>query len=445
MPEAFVERNAIFAECQKELHRIAALPGLGNRALGVRECDWKLWRIGREWLAGQAEPRTGAKQAGADVYLATHLYVDGGHTALIGDFVRALDAGAGNSHLILTNLHLLNSQPLAEEIRARVALPAAQIHFLEGESPAHRLESLFRQLASLQPRRLFLFHHPDDPLSIVVAQPEIAAQRILVHHVDSAPTFGLHLPGIQIIDLNPIAAAMTRLLGLTSEWLPLTVPDPGARPHGFLRRDQLVTASSGAANKFARDYIYDYAGTLGVVLSATGGWHVHIGALEEKTLGEISAVLRTKGIAPDRFIHVPWTSSVATCLWTHKVDIYLASFPIDGARTKVEVLASGTPYLSHSTRPSESELVWRTGEDLVSLLGNLRDAAQVENRSREMRSHYEQMHHPQIFSRQLADILAGRGGRTDPDREERDRRVMQGMLRSLATSILEAPANPAGG
>ena len=445
--------GASLEECQKEQRRLCAQPGLGARALGLRECDWTLWRIGREWLKGHnsALRTTISAPSGPDVYLATTLYPAGGHTALIGDFVRALNSKAKSAHLILTNVNGTNSLPLSEEIRSRTEIPAVGITSLEEGSLLDRLELLFAQLLTLRPGRLFLFHHPDDPLASVVAQPEIADQLVLVHHADRTPSLGLHVPGIQIIDLNPIAASMSRLLGLGAEWLPLAAPDPGARPPGFLRRGALVTASSGSPHKFTRDYLYGYAETVGVILNHTRGWHLHIGWLEEKTLKEIGSALRAKNLEPDRFIHVPWTQSVATCLWEHEVDLFLSSFPIDGARTKVEVMASATPYLGHSVRfvaqshrseiDPESGLGWRTWEDLAAILQRVADPALLKEHSDSMRLSYERMHHPRVFAQQLSAILAGEGGREDPSWKERDQRSTQGMLSSLTTAISQGPKN----
>src|ERR1017187_797555 len=111
--------------------RLHARAGLGSRALGVPEWDWQLSRIGRGWLAAhddsQPQLQSNDHEPGyarrPDVYLATQVYDLGGHTALIGDFVRALDgtptageqAGA-SSTLILTDLYKLNSAPVSEAI-----------------------------------------------------------------------------------------------------------------------------------------------------------------------------------------------------------------------------------------------------------------------------------------------------------------------------------------
>ncbi|MDQ6914016.1 MAG: hypothetical protein M3128_14205, partial [Verrucomicrobiota bacterium] len=386
--------------------------------------------------------RSAGDASGPDVYLATQLYVDGGHTALIGDFVRALGQEK-TARLILTNIENLNPAPLPETIRSRLAVAPKNISILTGESLAVRLESLVAQLLETKPRRLFLFHHPDDPIACAASQPEIARQRIMVHHTDFAPSLGLHLPGIQLIDLNPIAASVSRVLGLTSSWLPLFAPDPGPRPAGFLRRGKVVTASSGGAFKFTRDYFYSYPRTVAIVLRETGGWHVHIGGLEAKTLSEIEEALAREGVARERFIHIPWVFSVAKALWENDVDLFLASFPLDGARTSAEVFASATPYLGHSANPrsdADGKIFWNTWDRLNEIL-HAADEKFLEEHARISRRIYEDLHQPREFRARLLRILDGQGGREDPQAEQRDLRTMKGMLRALIAAAYQEDAD----
>ncbi len=335
---------------------------LGKRALSVSGWDWKLWQLGRAWLRAHRSLSKTESLTGGDVYLATQLYANGGHTALIGDFIRAQ---GGEPHILLTNVSKHNKPTLPGPILDRLGVTAAQVSILSGTTTLlEKLEQLMELLQRLRPRRLFLFHHPEDPLASAVAQPELAGQCVMVHHADGTPSLGLHLPGVQLIELNPIATAMSRLAGLQPACLMLTSPDPGPRPGGFLQRGKLVTASSGSQHKFTRPYAYGYAETLARVLTTTAGWHVHIGPLDALLLAKIHAALQAEQVPADRFIHVPWAPSVAACLWEHQCDVYLSSFPTDGARTNVEVLASGTPHLRHQASPAEhwidGGLAWQT-------------------------------------------------------------------------------------
>lgn len=436
----------------RELRELASLmqqlqsrPGLGSRPLGVPEWDWRLWRMGRERLAHRPPSPREALDPGPrrvrDVYLATQLYDIGGHTALIGDFVRAL--GRESAHVVVTDLLGQNPAPVPDVIVSRLALSSGQVTVVAGPSHAERLDQVLARLRALAPERLFLFHHPHDPLASVVAQPELARERILVHHADATPSFGLHVPGVRIIDLNPAGVALARALGRESWLLPLTSPDPGPRPHGFLRRGQLVTASSGSAHKFAGGYAMRYADTVAVILRATGGWHVHIGPLEDDAIADVRAALSREGIAPDRFVYVRTVPSLAAALWEHDVDVFCASFPVDGARTKVEALASATPYVRHAWRPlresgadptldAEGLLVWRTWDDLALTLRRLSDAGTLGQHAAKVRRLYDEDHHPAPFGRRLARILDGREPLPEvpPGRTEA---AMQSLLAAIAS------------
>jgi hypothetical protein len=436
----------------QKIRDIQRQPGVGGLALGLREHDWQLWRLGQEWLERHETRTLGVPLAarggyGPDVFLATQLYQNGGHTALIGDFVSALTPTAEGEpppQVILTNAFHENGETLPETIRVRTGVAAENAHILRGPTLEARLDQLFTLLLALRPRRLFLFHHPDDPLACVVAQPEIAGQCFLVHHADATPAFGLYLPGVQIIELNPAASAMARAHQLPSELLLLTAPDPGPRPCDFLTQEHLVTATCGGAHKYAGDYVFSYPETVAVILSATGGWHIHIGPLAAETSAVISSALHRAGVAPDRFIHRPWVPSLREALWEHKCDVYVSSFPIDGARAYVEVAASGTPYLGHGRLRSRSDLaltptnaaVWHTWSDLTAALGSLNDPGVLEAKSTQIRKSYEDRHHPAVFRRTLGSIVAGEGGIRDPDEGGRDLLMTRTLLGTLETAFI---------
>jgi len=445
MPDQRSQWAAEIRRMQRQMSRLHARTPLRSWALGVPDWDWRLWRIGREWIAQHGDTldrSTGDAPPSADVYIATQLHEHGGHTALIGDFVRAL--GSGSTHLVVTDVHEHSDETVSEDVRSRLGLPASAITVLRASSLSTRVDLLFRTLTQLRPSRLFLFHHPDDPLASVVAQPEVAPTRVLVHHADYLPSFGMYLPGVRIVDLSPGAAALTRFLGRASAWLPLTAPDPATRSYTFLGDGRLTTASCGTAHKFSSDYAFGYPETVGVILRTTGGRHVHIGGLDDRLRSHIGEALRRANVPRDRFVHVPYTPSVTATLREHRCDVYCASFPIDGARTKIEVMAAGIPYLGHSTRPqpaptdgaaTDDTLVWREYEDLSAILARMANVAALEEQSRRVRAEYERLHHPREFARQLAQILDGGPGREDSQWRDRVDGVIAQMLSSVQRDV----------
>ena len=442
-------KMSILDRVQQEVRRIQKKPGLRRVALALPDLDREVWRHGRAWLVAHgavgSEAVSNSAPEGPDVYLATHLYIGGGHTALIGDFVRARRGRSPSPRLFVTNVSLPTPTVMNAEICARTGIPdSSTVVFTEG-SLDERLELLFRLLLELRPGRLFLFHHSDDPLAVAVAQSEVCRQCVLVHHTDAKPTLGLHTPGISIIEINPWAAATSRAQRLAPELLLLTCPDPGPRPHGFRLSNGLVTATSGSSGKFTRDHHYTYAEAVAIILRATRGQHVHIGPLDTNALAEIDSAMRRADLKPDRFVHRDWVPSVAAALWEHGCDVYVASFPTDGARAMIEVAASGTPYLAYtSRRPRATERYllslpgttkWSTWEELEAALVALSDNAVLDEKSRLIREGYLRRHQPPVFQAMLESILAGGGGLVDPDATLRDQSMLSFIVQGLTKEL----------
>ncbi|MEM8955907.1 MAG: hypothetical protein AAGD22_17255 [Verrucomicrobiota bacterium] len=434
------------------LHRQAHL---GPRPLGLPDWDGELWRAARACLSPNP---TQTPANGPDLYLATQVYKGGGHTALIGDFVQALDPQAAHSHLVISNLYNENKTPLDEKIATRTRINPSNTHLLHGPDTADRIRELLTLVQSLRPGRIFLFHHPGDPLPAAVAHPEWTPQCILVHHADATPSFGLYFPGIQLIELHPFGAAATRVLGLNPEILMLAAPDPGPRQDGFISSGSLTTASCGSTLKFDSPYHYSYPETIAHLLANTGGKHVHIGPLSEALLKNIESHLHNLQVPEDRFQNVPWVSSLSQALWDYECDLYFSSFPIDGARVNAEVAAAAVPHLRHARSMPSKEmqsdplglkggLVWRTWSDLKNELANAADADFLARRSTEIRETYDALHRPDVFAETLTAILSGKTGIADPIAEARENRVLRSTLKRLEIAGLLSPkkAEPASG
>lgn len=394
-------------------------PRLGRRGVGVPEADSLL-----RTFAAELPVLAGSRNEGNDgpnLFLATQIYKDGGHTGLIGDMVRAI---TGPARLLITNAHGHHPKKPGPAHLDRIDRLAADMIVLRGESTVEKFQELLAWLREIRPRRIFLFHHPDDALPVLGALASGASSLTLIHHADAVPSLGLHLPEVILIDLNPTAAAFSRAWGLSPALLPMTVPDPGSRPRGFLARGRPVTATCARSHKLRSEDPICYVHAIPEILSTTGGWHVHIGTLEEDMLNAVRDGLQTHGIPPERLIYHELVPSLARALHEHDVDVYLSSFPIDGARTNVEVASAGIPYLAHVRAgkqgppggfPMEGRMDWTTWEDLRLRLREILEPGFLQMKSTLLRESYLQRHHPGVFARHVEEILAGGKGWEDPN------------------------------
>jgi hypothetical protein len=404
-------------------------PLLGHRGVGVPAADAMLLGFS-ESLRDEAGGDRGPND-GPDLFIATQIYKDGGHTGLLGDMARATRWPA---RLLITNKHGHHPKKPGPAHLDRIGPLADDMIVLRGEGDREKLGEVLAWLREIRPRHVFLFHHPDDALPVIAALVSRAARVAIIHHADAVPSLGLHLPGALVIDLNPTAAAYSRAWGLSPALLPMTVPDPGPRPRGFLVRGRAVTATCARSPKLRSDHPVCYANAVPEILAATGGWHVHMGALDDEMLAAIRRGMDERRITPDRLIYHELVPSLARALHENDVDVYISSFPIDGARTNVEVASAGVPFLAHVRAgrdgppggfPMEGRMEWTDWEDLRQRLEEIRAPGFLEAKSALLRDSYLRRHHPEIFAARLAEILAGGEGWPDPLAAIRDGEARQ--------------------
>ena len=381
--------------------------------IGWREADALCDEIG-DRLAGTVAPRKSSSSRDLDLYIATQVYAGGGHTAVIGDFIRG--AGAARSEVLLTGTVERDIHPGGrpqEEIIERLGIDDGALAVCPEAGRADSARWLIDQLRARRPSRVFLFHHPQDAVAVAGARASLCGELYLVHHADRQPCLGLFQRGITTVDLSPYTGEFTRrVLGLENTYAPLTIADPGSPPARELT-PPFTTASSGAAHKFGNSY----AENIARVLETTGGRHVHIGFLKEKRLDKIRAHLVGRGLGPERLEYIRWVPSLAKALIELKVALGIGSSPLGGARTAIESCAAGVPMLSHhpafSTRFGAGHLVpdtwplWNSTDQLIALLADV-DAAWIADEGRRGREFYESHHHPEQLCKALADLAHSR-------------------------------------
>ena len=429
---------------------------------GDAEVDELCLLIGRRWLETHRPDRKGVSPSRlSDLYIASTLYESGGHTPLIGDFVRSTPAR--RAFLALTNLA---NQPggLSENILRRVALKPSQVEVCEKINLGEKFAWLIDVIDRVRPDRIFLFNHHDDSVAVAACQPETARETIFVHHSDRLPSVGAFVSSAVHVDVTPFCFHCCRKqAGLfNNRFVPLVASDEGITAgvaegssdlslRGYLdsilallrlTKEPLRTAAAGSSHKFLQDYDPRYFDAIGAVLKLTKGSHVHIGDLPDDSLARFRDVLTKCNVDPERLVHVPHVPSVWRAMSDYDIDLYIGSFHRRGARTSVEVMGSGTPAIWHVTKPEallhdthmsyEGAATWRTLNDLLAIIKRI-DRHWLTQQSRLARLHYERNHHPMLMTACLSgDVILDHPVRAAGENSSEPRLVSLNDLLSLA-------------
>jgi glycosyltransferase involved in cell wall biosynthesis len=359
----------------------------------------------------------GSDPDGPIVYVATAIHEFGGHSRVLLDYIRRQPK---RRHVIL--LTEMNIRVPPAVLQPILDTQLAGIDYTILRSPGGRNDAiarwLFEQLAALKPAASFIFNHPYDPIgpaAIALLKPGVV---YFNHHADGGFSLGASIAVTGHIDETPAChhVLCRATPGLNPLYIPLTIPDPGARdPQGFLAPRPLRTAVCASANKFTdQDYAYRYAEMVPFILARTDGEHLHIGPLPPDFLGLIAANLQRAGITAARFRHIANVPSLSRALGELDVDLYLTSFPGGGSKAGVEAMASGTPVLCHRNYLSRfgsgvadmmypDALFWHDHDSLAAALQAAQSRPELARQSALARAHFDTHHAPAVVEQAWRD------------------------------------------
>lgn len=377
------------------------------------------------------------------VYIATELYITGGHTAVLEDLIRFQ---ADKTHLILvTNIFGTEDN---EAIKKRFS--KNNIRLAPIGTYLDKLNWLQQQLIMSQSNQVFLFNHHQDAVAIAAVQPNLVTQLIFYHHCDHNICLGLYLPHAKHIDPHSFGYYNCRNnLGIKHNFYVPLVADDLSNKYGdrnFLEGGKLRTCSSGSPNKFEQSYSYLYSKEVSRILAITEGYHIHIGYLSPHTLDSIKEGLEKRKIDENQFIYIPWVESIWQTMYDQRVDIYISSFPYGGGRASVEIMGSGTPiighYNYHSSLLSGAEIIypeaffWSHPEELYVYLSSL-TKEDLHKQAAFSRKHYEYHHKPEILIKCLEGLRFDKELLVPPPLKKYSRNELKAFLDEVTPYKLE--------
>ena len=334
------------------------------------------------------------------IYIVTKLQKSGGHTRIIEDLIMARPEA---KHIILSTE--LDGKSDSDYVLNGIAMKYnVKLEQAPNRNYQQKLTWLQKRLVTLQPTGTYLLNHHQDSVAVAAIQPEMGLKASFYHHGDHHLCLGVYLSHLEHIDFHPMGYHYCHdELGIDNVYIPLAVSDRGARnvTEEFLQDGTLTTCTAARSNKVEIPYFVSYIDLVPKLLKETGGKHIHIGRLTPWALFKIRRGLKRYSVPAERFVYIPWVTSVWKALHDYQVDLYIASFPYGGGLTLVEAMGAGIPVVIHkhifSRVLSCIELAypeaysWRYPDELLNYCRSL-TVDNLKNQSGFSRIQYEMFH-----------------------------------------------------
>ncbi|MGG2396247.1 glycosyltransferase [Pseudomonas sp. SH1-B] len=347
------------------------------------------------------------------LYLATELYVSGGHSRMLEDFIEAMPAF---DHVIILS-DLFGRNGGAAEVISQLESRGASVIVIGDGSLVARTLRIMHFLKKLQPDSCILFNHHQDAPIVAACLPEFCEHYFFYHHADHNLCLGARVSHLRHLDLSPWQFSRCASWKADNIYVPLTCPDRGGLAGKARGETPLVTCTAGSWIKFSEPYHIEFCAFIADVLAATGGRHIHIGNLPESVINDVRTVMVARGLDVDAFEHIGWVHSLWLSAQQLGVDLYLSSFPLGGGRGLVEMLGAGVPIAFHAnpaapyvcgeTLRYPGAICWSYTDQLLSSLKGV-DGAALERQSADARKHYESYFSWSSFSNCIATLGAAR-------------------------------------
>lgn len=382
-------------------------PYVVGQTLFLSGFDSLMAELGHRLCASQEAWTPGSSH----MFILSEFYNGGGHSLVVRDLVEAL----GGAVVVLTDLFRSYAKSEMQVDDAKVRMPSAVVHVLREGLYIDKVKELQAVFRAVRPGTVsFITHQPDVIPYVAAASLPLGVRKIFVHHADHHPSLGGTLKGYAHVDFTRhIGHICTNTLGAESIHLPMYVQDRGLKTFSTPIPGAPNIVSAGHQHKYTYEGEFAYQKVIAEILSSLEGHFWHIGGMEPKTVENIYACLKERGIDAARFTYIPPVASLWDTLKELDAHVYLGSFPIPGGRGSVEAQGCGypivyytaeeqPPLLRHADMFADPELGWRSIPELIDKLkavceGHGRRVAQA-------RALYERDYSYEVYRRALASI-----------------------------------------
>lgn len=402
-------------------------------------------RVAKDFVAHSNEKKLDDSSV---AIITTRMYLSGGHTSLVNDFVDAL---ASSSSVTVYITGYWDEDTNIEELKIKYpGLHQAQFVkiYAWNQSFESSCAKLVNCLIDQMPSEVYLFQHPFDALAVTSsiaykqsaemtlqnndyeeeggkdsAESFIQPKFYFYHHADIRPTLGVGLKGFRYLAHKKSMADLQKENenGLSFHLppkAPMVFQDLILREKNYSEyfdEGEKNSISIGQRLKFFPDFSnhISYADAVSVLLEKIDGKHIHIGPLSASDLIVIRESLHRNGVDSKRFIHIPFVYSLSLFLDKYEATFFLASFPIGGGLSVLEAMSKGLivlPFNHENDAFSEHVFLpkktpsWATLEELAELIDSYLKARSLKTKQKKFSDHFSKNYSREKFIDALETI-----------------------------------------
>ncbi|WP_273522640.1 glycosyltransferase family 2 protein [Mailhella massiliensis] len=254
------------------------------------------------------------------------------------------------------------------------------------------MEYAFRQVAELEPERIYFYTGHEDPLVDCLVQPALS-RNIHVFSYDRGLVLGLSNPNFhsflakRAADVVLLRKSGIKDINFIPVWAGSSSLAEKYRP--LYDHDGIITACAAAQWEQCEGlWPCSYLELVLESLLQTGGRHIHYGGMPEAALLHARDFLAEHGLPEESFVHIPRAEDLAASLIENGVDLFMESFPVVSPRAGVLAQSVGIPILRFAgpTRLSQADFVyeeafsWKNREEFFHILTSV-DKKELERHS----------------------------------------------------------------
>lgn len=342
------------------------------------------------------------------IFIVSKISSIGGHTRQLFEFINSVNNK--NIYIISTEI---NGRSDTSGMRRQ--FNDNKVSFITAPRCSHYEKFIWlnEKIKKVKPKHIVLFVDGADSISISATSCIKSCCVHFYHHMDIYLSLGIYIKNYLHIDHYPNGYYNCRnTLNIKNFYIPLSVTETSKKGYNHeIKKKIHKTCTVGQYNKINVPIGHSYASVISTLIIKHKITHMHIGYLLPHTILHIRLLLFLSGVSQNKFKYIKRCELLKTTIIKEQIDIYIASFPIGGALTQIEMQSLGIPILIHNNLDLShincidscytGVKTWLNENDLVNIIKNYTETIRTKD-SKKAYKYFLETHSKNFFNEYLS-------------------------------------------